>query len=78
MGGIKSFHKDDRNEFFFWYDQGKPRNENIFETMKETSKIFKQGLKLCEKNKLQIKIEKCINLYSIMCGNKSLFWRKII
>ena len=49
---IESFHKNARNAFLFWHDQGEPRNGNIFKTMKEIRKEFKQGLKLCKKNEL--------------------------
>ena len=57
-------------------DQAKSKNGNIFKTMKETRKKFKQGLKLCKKNEIQIKREKIINLYSV-CDNKSMFWKEI-
>ena len=52
------------NYLFLQY-QGKPRKVNIFETMKETRKELEQGLKICKKNELQIKIKKCIHFYSM-------------
>ena len=33
-----------------WHDQGKPRNGNVFENMKEARKQFKQALKICKRN----------------------------
>ena len=59
-----------------WHDQGKPRNGNVFENMKDSRKKFKQALKLCKKNQQQMKREKFINLYS-SSDNKPLFWREI-
>ena len=71
---IISSHKDARNAFLFWYNQGKPSIGNIIETLKETSKQFKQELKFCIKYELHTKREKNINLYSV-CDNRSLFWK---
>ena len=49
---VELLHKDAKTAILFLHAQGKPRNESIFETMKETIIEFKQGLKVCKKNEL--------------------------
>ena len=73
---VKFQHDIAREAFMIWHNQGKPRDGDIFEKMRQTRQNFKHALKLCKKNQQQIKREKFINLYSLT-DNKALFWREI-
>jgi hypothetical protein len=71
----KEFHRIARENFLIWLRNGKIRNGEIFDKMKESRANFKTALNYCKKNELKIKKE---NLIQSFAGrNKIHFWNEI-
>ena len=64
-----------REKFFVWHRAGKPRTGDIFSDMKSARSAFKNAIRYCRKNELQIKKEILLNKFS--GANKTVFWKNI-
>ena len=72
---VKSFHKDAREKFLKWIEEGRPREGTQFFLMEESRAIFKRELNLCIANQRE-EIDKSIE-EKYMSKNFPEFWKDV-
>ena len=69
---IKAEHADARDAFKFWVVSGKPRQGDVFDSMRMSRAKFKYLLRKCRREEATIRAD---NLASELCNNDpTLFW----
>ena len=70
---IKAAHADARDAFKFWVVSGKPRQGDVFDSMRMSRAKFKYLLRKCRREEATIRAD---NLASELCNNDpTLFWK---
>ena len=72
---IKAAHADARDSFKLWVVSGKPRQGDVFDSMRMSRAKFKYLLRKCRREEATIRAD---NLASELCNNDpTLFWKEV-
>ena len=72
---VADLHKDARECFVMWCNNGKPRQGWIFDLMRQTRSQFKYALRTVKNNENVLRRESLANKLS--CSNPNKFWQEI-
>ena len=75
MPDVADLHKDARECFVMWCNNGKPRQGWLFDLMRQTRSQFKYALRTVKNNENVLCRESLAN--KLACSNPNKFWQEI-
>ena len=72
---VKHFHDIARKSFLLWKDKGRPLQGRLLESMKQTRASFRNALKYCKTNEVNIRNEKLLE--NLRLKDYAGFWKGV-